>query len=553
MNEQNNNGQPNQPYQPYQGERAESVPPAQSVPPYQPYQKQQQVQPVQSQAQQPAQPYQPYQGQPQPYKMYQGPPVPPKKKSKWWIWLIVAGVVVLAVVALFLSGVIDVSSGVKRVGNQGAWEAYEYFDTMEEKVDRIMSASHKELADRLDTEPFEAEGDFEIKSDLIEDLGYGIDKLGADFKVKYDLNDLGIQLDLLSLVAADIYLIEDEWVISFMGEAYAAEIEIDTDVDLEQEMPLKDRMEALNTISSAGDFSDLLERLMAELAPAIPDELTETETRDVYSPLEDDKVEMKAITTTLEKDDLQDIMITFGENLEQNEELLDDLQDFLDAIAKTSGEDMDIDDIVEDMIEFDEDDMGEDFTFAWSVYEYKGETVGISFYIENDYEDEIEVFFVTEYTNNAIYTGITADYNGDEVIHVYCETEYADDDVDTDALVTISIPEDEYTDAQTISVSLKGTTTIEKEDSTEYEFSGDYKIKLDAGESTVDMGFEGPMEFDFEFSGDCQFGDDLGTIEDDDDWNEIYDQDWGDIEDLMRAIFNMSGTGDFGVGGLGDF
>lgn len=486
--------------------------------------------------------------------MYQEPPVPPKKKSKWWIWLIVAGVVVLAVGALFLFGVIDVSSGsVKRVGNQGAWEAYEYFDTMEEKVDKIMSASHKELSDRLDIEPFEAEGDFEIKSDLIEDLGYGIDKFGADFKVKYDLKDLGIQLDLLSLIAADLYLIEDEWVISFMGEAYAAEIETDTDVDLEQKMPLKDRMEALNTISSAGDFSNLLERVMVELAPAIPDELTETETRDVYSPLEDDKVEMKAITTTLEKDDLQDIMVKFGENLEQNEELLDDLQDFLDAIAKTSGEDMDIDDIVEDMIEVDEDDMGEDFTFAWSVYEYKGETVGISFYIENDYEDEIEVFLITEYTNNTVYTGITADYNGDEVMNVYCEMEYDDDDVNTDALVTINIPEDEYTDAQTISVSIKGTTTIEKDDSTEYEFSGDFKIKLDAGESTADMGLDGPMEFGFEFSGDCEFGNDLGTIEDDDDWNEIYDQDWGDLEDLMRTIFNMSGTGDFGVGGLGGF
>lgn len=250
MNEQNNNGQPNQgqpqqPYKPYQGERAESVPPAQSVPPYQPYQGQQQTQPNQAQAQ-PVQPYQPYQGDSQPYKMYQGPPVPPKKKSKWWIWLIVAGVVILAVGALFLFGVIDVSSGgVKRVGNQGAWEAYEYFDTMEEKIDRIMSASHKELGDRLDMEPFEAEGEFEIKSELLEDIGYGIDSFSSDFKVKYDLKDLGVQLDLLGLIAADLYLIEDEWVISFMGEAYAVEIETDTDVDLEQQMPLKDRMEAL--------------------------------------------------------------------------------------------------------------------------------------------------------------------------------------------------------------------------------------------------------------------------------------------------------------------
>lgn len=292
---------------------------------------------------------------------------------------------------------------------------------------------------------------------------------------------------------------------------------------------------------------------MAELAPAIPDELTETETRDVYNPLEDDKVEMKAITSTLEKDDLQDIMVTFGENLEQNEELLDDLQDFLDAIAKTSGEDMDIDDIVEEMIEVDEDDMGQDFTFAWSVYEYKSETVGISFYIENDYEDEIEVFFITEYTNNAVYTGITADYNGDEVMRVYCELEYEDDDANTDVLVTINIPEDEYTDAQTIRASVKGTTTIEKDDSTEYEFSGDFNIKLDVGESTADMGIDGPIEFDFDFSGDCEFGDHLGTLKEDNDWSEIYDQDWGDLEDLISTIFNMSGTGDFGVGGLGDF
>ena len=96
------------------------------------------------------------------------------------------------------------------------------------------------------------------------------------------------------------------------------------------EMPLTDRMKALNSLAADEDFSDLMEKVMMELAPAIPDELTEKDTVDVYSPLEDDEVEMTAYTTTLDIDDIYDIIVAFGENLEENDELLDELQDMLD-------------------------------------------------------------------------------------------------------------------------------------------------------------------------------------------------------------------------------
>lgn len=554
MNEQNNNDQPQQDQQqPYQSEGFDTVPRAESVPPYQPYQSEtQSLEPNQAEAQQPAQTYQPYQNELQPNQTYQDHPVPPKKKSMWWIWLIVAGVIVIAGVALLLFSDIGASLfGEQRPGNQAAWKAYDYFNSMEDNLNMIKGEIHTEFSNRIDTEPFEAKGEFELKSDLMKEIGYGIESFKSDFAAKYDLKDLGVQLDLMGLLGADIYLIEDQWVINVMGEAYAMEVEANDDVDLQEDMTLKDRMEAFNSVSTA-NIKELLERIMGELAPAIPNELTETETADVYSPLEDDEVEMKAYTTTLDQDDFQQLIVTFGENLEQNEDLLDDMQDFLDTIFKTSGEKIDVDDMVEDMIDFDET-MTDDqkYTFAYSVYEYKGKTVGISFSFEDDSSNEFEMFIITEFSDNAVYTSIIAEFERDEIINFNSVVEYSEGNVDTDAVFTITMPENEYSESQAVNFSIKGSTTVDKQNNTEYEFSGDYKIALDSG-SLLSSLEQDKIEFDFGFEGECEFSNDLGTLKEDEDWNKIYDEEWGDLEDLMRTIFSMSGMDNLDMGSIGD-
>ena len=563
MSDQNNNnnpnqpqqGQPQQPQQPYQGQ------PQQPQQPYQPYQgqPQQPYQPYQGQPQQPyqpyqgqpQQPYQPYQGQPQqpyqPYQPYQAqPPLPPKKKSKWWIWLIVAVVVVLAVVALFVFGVIDL--GGKRPGNEGAWKAYDYFDTRQDKLESIQSSVYKEVSDRFDTEAFEMEGDFKIKSDLFDATALGIDSFGADFQAKYDLKDLGLKLNLFDTVSADVYLIDEDLVVSVLGEAYAMPLDPNTDVDLSEEMPLSDRIDALSSLSTGEDFSELAEKVMAELAPAIPNELTEKDTVDVYSPLEDDEVEMKAVTTTLEKDEIYDIIVAFGENLDENQDLIDELQDFADTLSTAAGEEIDIQDYVDQMIDLDEDELNdmEDVTISWSVYEYKGEDVGFSLYIDNAGE-EIELTMITQFTKNAAYISVKVDFNGDEAASIVEEILYDNEYMTLNMQVDVNSPATDYSDAQNVTLSLSGETTLDKDSSTEYAFAGDFTVDVDAGDSMSSMGLGGPMAIDVEANADILFGNDLGMLEDDNDWNEIYDMQWGDIENILDSLTNFGGLGNFGA------
>ncbi len=550
MSDQNNNN--NQPQQPNQGQPQQ---PNQGQPqqpyqgqPQQPYQGQPQ-QPYQGQPQQPyqGQPQQPYQGQPyQPYQPYQGaPPVPPKKKSKWWIWLIVAAVVILAVVALFVFGVIDL--GGKRPGNEGAWKTYDYFNSREDAMKDIQSKVYRDVSDRFESEAFEMEGDLSLDSQLFSELMPEMDGVNIDFEAKYDLKDLGLKLDL-GVTSADVYLIDEDVVLSVLGEAYSIPLDPNTDVDLSDEMPLTDRLNALNSLAADEDFSDLMEKLMMELAPAIPDELTEKDTVDIYSPLEDEEVEMTATTTTLDSDDIYDIIVAFGENLEENDELLDELQDLADTLSEASGEDIDIDDVVENMIDLDEDELEEieDAEISWSVYEYKGKSAGFGFYID-DGEDEYEFTVVTQYTSNAAYISVIFDYNGDEAINLIEEMVYDDEYMTMEAQVEVNIPEDAYSEAQQISMTISGETTLDQDNSSDYTYSGDFSIEIDGGDSLAQAGFEGDIGIDAEMNADITFGDDLGMLEDDSDWDEIYDMDWQDIDSLFENLGNFGGLGNFGA------
>ncbi|MBT3319336.1 MAG: hypothetical protein HN948_07635 [Clostridia bacterium] len=479
--------------------------------------------------------YDPQTGQPA-YQPYTGSPVPPqKKKSKWWIWLIVAVVVIgLVIAALFIFDVF----GPRRAGNEGVWAAYDYIDSLEARQESVVGASHKELVDRLNTEAFEIDGEIEIDSELIGLLDMGFNQIGADFKVKYDFVDLGLQLNLMSFISADLYLIEDEVVISLFGQAYSLPLELDTDADLGDEMSLEARIAALTSMSQDQDFDGLLLRVITEFAPAVADNLSEHDTADVYSPKEDDEVQMNTITTTIDEDDLYDIVTGFGENLEANEELIDDLQALVDTLADAAGEDIDIEDLLDDMMDMDEDEYEDipKFEFSWTVYKYKGEYVGIGLYIEAE-DEEVEALIITEFSSDTVFTSIVAEYDGDEVLSALGELVYSGDDMTFDMEIEITIPEDEYTEEMAITVDISGETTIEKDSNTEYAFSGDLSIDIE-GVNMYMLGIPDTISVDITVSADVLFGD-LETIEDDDDWNDVYDQDWGDIDDLMNGLNNL--------------
>jgi hypothetical protein len=329
-------------------------------------------------------------------------------------------------------------------------------------------------------------------------------------------------------------------VFSLLGKAYALPLEIETDADLDEEMSLEARMNALNSLSQGQDFEDLLLRVIVEFAPAVANDLSEWETVDVYSPQADDEVQMRTITTSIDEDDLYDIVTGFGENLEANEELVDDLQALVDSMASAAGEDVDIEDIIDQMVDADEDDFEDmdNFEFSWTVYQYRGEYVGITVAIETD-DMDLEATLMTEYSNDTIYTSVSADYNGDEVIRAQGERVFSNNEMTFDMEIEITIPEEEYSEEMSIVIEVTGNTVIEKDSNTEYAFEGDFSIEIDAGDAFAMLDLGDTITLDIEVTADCEFGSDLESIKDDDDWNEIYDQDWGDFEDLFEGLANM--------------
>ncbi len=483
-------------------------------------------------------PQQPIQTEQQ-WQPYTGPPpnAPQKKKSKWWIWLIVAVVAVgLIVAALFIFNVF----GLRRAGNAGVWAAYDYINSLEERHEKIVGRTQKELSARLDKQAFEIDGEIDIESDLIAQLDFGFDRIGADFQVKYDLVDMGMKLNLMNFISADMYLIEDEVVVGLFDQAYSLPLEIDNNINLDEEMPLADRVAALNSMSGEQDFEELLLRVITEFAPAVSNDLSEREKVDMYSPLLESEVQMNAITTTIDENDLYDIVTGFGENLEENEDLIEDLQNLVDTLSQASGEETDIEDMIDEMMSMDEEEFEDmdPFEFSWTVYKYKGEYVGISVFIEAEGE-EVEAVIMTQFSKDTMFSSLQVDYNGSEVATLISEQVFTDDDMTIDMVMVITVPEGDYSQEETITISILGESTFEKDNSTEYVYTGDFSVDIDAGDSFAMLGMGKPITVDIEISADCLFDSHMDSLRDDDDWNEIYDKDWGEIEDLMDALSNL--------------
>ena len=465
------------------------------------------------------------------------------KKNLTWLWIVLGVVVLCAIVALvlFLTGVFGGSAG--RQGNSGVWALFDYFDQQKQQTEKMMGTAQKEVGERILSEPFEIESELEISSDSLASMGSPINKLSIDLDAKYDLKDLGVKITALGMVEIGAYLIEDELVVDALGEAYSTQIPLDFDADLGDDMPLRDRLKAF--VPFVPEDNRVWMDLLKTFATAVPEDLTETDREDVYSPLDDDEVEMSAIITTIDERDLQDIIENFIELMEEDDRLTDQLQDILDDFADFAGiDDVDLDDGLKELEEMAED-LGEtDFEFSWTVYQRSGRYVGVSVSTEVDGE-KYEALIITEQEGNKAYsytymmigeqmteeaTQIT-EYNGDEMTFegetMMTQASYFGEDIET-------------------SMDIDGRMNVEKTDRDEYVVEMEVTVDTRNSGGASDM-IDGLPEAALNNSAritadaECRFGKGLETLEESRDWNDVYDKDWGDIEDIFKGLENLGG------------
>lgn len=477
---------------------------------------------------------QPYQNQStapeygQPGSAYDHGIYSPVKKSKKWIWIL-AGAALIAVAAVVIA-LVFFGKGGGRAGNEGVWAAYDYFAGMQEKQESMVGSTQKELTGRLMEEPFEIDAELKVKSDMIAELGLPIpiNSITLDFDAKYDMKDFGVKMGALGMFEFGAYLIEEAVVLDIMGQTASVPIDLPIKADLGEQMPLKER--AMAFLPFFPEDSEMFMRLLEKFAIAVPDKYTETDEKRVYSPMNDKKVKMNVITTELDGDAVKEVIENLAEGMEEDEELNDELQDFLDDITKFFGlEKADVQDGLEELNDLIQKEDLEDFEFSWSVYEREGSYVGISINAEIDSED-FEIVLMTEYTENEGIVVAQVFVGGQEIQNQRVESAWDGDKMEFDS--EIFMVNESYFGKEETTTIIESKSEIIKEDSDKYTVTMDYAIDVETEVEDT----QNEMSFEIGIEADCLFGNDLETLEDSRDWEDIYEEDWGDIEDLFEGL-----------------
>ena len=468
-----------------------------------------------------------------------------KKRNLTWLWISLGVLLLCAivVVVLVLTGVIG--GGPARQGNAGVWALYDFFDQEMQGDQQQMSKTQAQIGERVLSEPFEIEAEIEIDSDLFMELGVPMSSIGVDVDVKYDLEDLGVKLSALGMFEAGLYLLEDEFVLDVLGEAASTQIPLDFEADMGDPMTLKER--AMAFLPFLPEDNSVWMDLLTQVAVSVPDELTDVDTEDVYSPLDGEEVEMKAIRTEIDEGDMEDILDNFSDGMRENKELEDQLQDILDDFTDFFGlDDVDLDDGLDELEEAANDLGGEKFEVWWTVYERGGKYVGFSAGIENE-DGEQEIFAITEYAGDKGYALTISTQDGVEIQRTETETEMRGNEMEFESDIEISIPDPYTGETYSITGTIGGESSVSKEGGNEYNSEMAFAIDLDLSgyaqlmnQGGFGQEFPERIALDLKIEAECRFGDDLGSLEDDRDWGDIYDKDWGDFEDMFN---NLSGLG----------
>lgn len=463
----------------------------------------------------------------------------PEFKGKLWLWITLAVLFVCGVTATVAAmlGIIGASGGRDEnkndglKGNAGVVAVYGFFVEQQEARESQTGRIAKEIGKRLQEEPFEIVSELNVDMDGLDLPGIPLSRASIGFDAKYDMKDLGVKVSALGMEVAAAYVIDNNVVVDVMGEAGSKAIE---GLDLEAikgSMSLKDRLHALLPFLPKND--GLAMGLLEALAASVPDKYTKTEKRDVYSPRDDKTVSMDAVTTELDAAALKDVLSNLKQYIENDKKLSRNIQQLLDTFTGFMGiEAVTADEGFKSLDEALEP--GSLSRISWSVYKRDGEYAGISF-VYSGSDVSVDYTYMSEFSGNDNFTNIKADINGIPSQNRYRSSWQGD---------KLTLEGDTSSDSLTQNISI----AVEF-----FKGGGKYSV---AGEMDVDADVSGitnsadNKSFDMEIDAEIRIGEGLGTLKETRGWSDIYEKDWGKLEDMFimfapgQGIFNFGNTGD---------
>ncbi len=468
----------------------------------------------------------------------------PVFKGRLWLWITLAVLFVCGVTATVAAalGVIGTSGGGDEKksgglkGSAGVVAAYEFFLDQQEARESQTGRIAKEIVGRLQEEPFEIESELKMDMDGLNMPGLPLSSVSLGLDAKYDMKDLGVKLSALGMEVAGAYIIDNNIVADVMGQAGSKAIEQADEEALKGSMGLKERLCALLPFLPKDD--GLAMGLLEALAASVPDKYTKTEKQNVYSPKDDNETSMDAITTELDAAALKEVLGSFKQHVEGDKKLSRDIQQLLDTFTGFIGiEAVTTDDGLESLNEAIES--GELSGVSWSVYKKDGKYAGISFVCSGD-GLSVDYIYMSEFSgnDNSIYDKLEMDGTASQSRF---RSSWQGDKLTVESDVTGS-----GAGADSLTQNISAALEFSKEGG-EYSVTGE--VDMDADVSRITNTADN-ISFDIEIKADISIGGSLGTLKETRGWSDIYEKDWGKLEDIFRMF--TPGQGIFNFGDIGD-
>jgi|GEM_PF-1404490 hypothetical protein len=464
-------------------------------------------------------------------------PYPPARAPRRRRALVRSLIAVLLVGLLTVAGVLAFDGGGGLRGNAGVVAAYEYYCAYTKQSQASMGSIQKRVLSRLGKEPFEIESSFKLASDAFRQSGIPLSSIPFGIDAKYDLTDLGVKFNVMGMDIAGAYVIGDEFVLNVGNEAGSERISLPVTADLKEPMALPDRFFAFLPFLS-GDKSGLGLRVLEAFAQSVPDEYTDTFTMDIYSPVARKKLDTFVIETQLDSKAIAEVIGNFAGRLQKDEALSGELQDYLNEFTGYfSLGDADLDAFIGRLENIKESDL-EGVQISWEVYRRQGRYTGLSFTFEQ--ADQGKMTLLSEFGRDAFYTGYDVDMPGGIVMESSTLARYSGNriEIETETVLNSDYMNETVRQAESVEFSQNGANayagemdaTIE----TVTEYAEDYFGMPDTEDrtETVQVTLTGDIDF--------RFGSGLGTLRESSRWDDVYEMEWGTLEDALEGFNALS-------------
>jgi hypothetical protein len=277
--------------------------------------------------------------------------------------------------------------------------------------------------------------------------------------------------------------------------------------------------------------------VLKALAASVPDKYTKTDKQNVYSPKDGSDVSMDAITTTLDAAALKEVAHNLEQNIKGDKKLSLNIQELIEGFTAFTGLDaVTLDDMFARLDEAVSSGDAEDISVSWSVYARDGKYVGMHVACSGVGSDT-DYTFVSEFSGNDNYSYTKTDIEG----------------ITAGNNVRLSWQGDKLTiEGDMTSGQGAGADAVTQNISGSFEFAkagGGYTVKGDAAAKADVSGMaEGAdtMSFDIGVEADIKIGGGLGTLKETKGWSDIYEKEWGSLEDLFNMFSPSQGIFNFG-------